>query len=193
MEQIELLPIAQALLKDVEQLSKLRKKLKSLKTLSSDFNDTEAKGSELRYGLLRNTQQLQGALQDPEDFLLEFVASNWEKGALYCLLDNGIIDRIPKGGKISVQDLAEKLSIPEKLLPILRLLSCDQIIKQETDGTFSLSPISHALVKDPGLRAFIGFQYVYLQLRDSPDHHFSSDTCADYMRGEWRVLTSLSL
>ena len=94
--------------------------------------------------LLGLIQKLSRTLRGPQDFLHEFVASNWDKGALYCLLECRVLDEIPLDG--------------HKLLPMLRLSACDQILLESSEQVFRHGVISRELVQDPGLKAFVGFQ-----------------------------------
>lgn len=109
--------------------------------------------------LLGLVQKLGRTLRGPQDFLHEFVASNWDKGALYCLLECRVLDEIPLDGQASLAQLSEKTGIPrDKLLPMLRLAACDQILLEPSEHVFRHGFVSRELVQDPGLRAFIGFQ-----------------------------------
>lgn len=119
---------------------------------SSDVERSQSK-------LLGLAQSLNRILRGPHDFLHELVASNWDKGALYCLLEHDVLDHIPLDGSSSLTDLANRTGISaEKLLPILRLAACEQIIQESPEKVFRHELISRELVTDTGLRAFIGFQ-----------------------------------
>lgn len=109
--------------------------------------------------LLGLIQKLSRTLRGPQDFLHEFFASNWDKGALYCLLECRVLDEIPLDGQATLTELSEKTGIPrDKLLPMLRLAACDQILLESSEQVFRHGAISRELVQDPGLKAFIGFQ-----------------------------------
>ncbi|RSM00677.1 hypothetical protein CEP52_008979 [Fusarium oligoseptatum] len=109
--------------------------------------------------LLGLIQKLSRTLRGPQDFLHEFVASNWDKGALYCLLECRVLDEIPLDGQATLAQLSEKTGVPrDKLLPMLRLAACDQILLESSEHVFRHGIISRELVQDPGLKAFIGFQ-----------------------------------
>ncbi|KAF7559512.1 hypothetical protein G7046_g4648 [Stylonectria norvegica] len=92
--------------------------------------------------MLGLVQQLNRALRGSHDFLSDFVASNWDKGALYCLLDHHVFEHIPLDGgarpsrhwQLRHQELATQ------------------------PGVFRHGLVSRELTVDPGLRAFIGFQ-----------------------------------
>ncbi|KAL1963924.1 hypothetical protein VTN77DRAFT_7730 [Rasamsonia byssochlamydoides] len=114
------------------------------------------------------TKQLMKLLDGPQGFLHEYVSSNWDHGALYTLLEFGILEKIPLekqdgGGSSScgvhVSELATHSGIPEdKLLCILRLNACEGIVKEVAQGVFGHTAISEQLVQDAKFRAFIGFQ-----------------------------------
>ncbi|KAM0432845.1 hypothetical protein ACHAPT_004547 [Fusarium lateritium] len=120
------------------------------------------RGSEIEKSqskLLGLIQKLSTTLRGPQDFLHEFVASNWDKGALHCLLERRVLEEIPLDGEATLVELSDKTGIPsDKLLPLLRLAACDQILVESSEHAFRHGPISRELVQDPGLRAFIGFQ-----------------------------------
>jgi uncharacterized protein YfiM (DUF2279 family) len=108
------------------------------------------------------TKQLTKLLYGPHGFLHEYVSSNWEYGALYTALEFEILEKIPLDGQVHVSQLAEQSGLPEnKLLRILRLTSCEQILDEVSEGVFRHTAISEALVKDKKFKAFIGFQYVF--------------------------------
>ncbi len=107
------------------------------------------------------TKQLTKLLYGPHGFLHEYVSSNWEYGALYTVLEFDILEKIPLDGQVHVSELAEQSGLPEnKLLRILRLTSCEQILDEVSEGVFRHTAISEELVKDKKFKAFIGFQYV---------------------------------
>ena len=115
----------------------------------------------VRSSILGWTRQLTKLLVGPHEFLHEYVSSNWDHGALYTLLEFNILEKIPLDGKIHVSLLASQANLPkEKLLSILRLISCEGILDEVSDGTFSHTAISEDLVRDQKFKAFIGFQYV---------------------------------
>ncbi|KAF7552271.1 hypothetical protein G7Z17_g4419 [Cylindrodendrum hubeiense] len=113
--------------------------------------------------LLGLTERLDRTLRGTQDVLHEFVASNWDRGALYCLLEHGVLEHLPRDGSVSLAELAEKTAISaDKLLPILRLAACGEIVQEPAPEVFQHGPISRELVSDPGLKAFIGFQYCHI-------------------------------
>lgn len=107
------------------------------------------------------TKQLIKLLVGPHEFLHEYVSSNWEHGALYTLLEFNILEKIPLDGKVHVSLLASQSGLPEKnLLSVLRLISCEGISDEVSEGVFGHTAISEELVRDEKFKAFIGFQYV---------------------------------
>lgn len=111
--------------------------------------------------ILGLTKQLSKIVYGPEGFLHEFVSQNWDFGAFYTILEFDILEKIPLNGESHISQLVEQSGIPEdKLLRILRLASCDQILEEASDGVFRHTAISEALVTDKRFKAFIGFQYV---------------------------------
>ena len=124
---------------------------------SSHSTDIESARSSI-FGL---TKQLTKLLVGPHEFLHEYVSSNWEHGALYTLLEFNILEKIPLDGKVHVSLLASQSGLPEKkLLSVLRLISCEGILDEVSEGVFSHTAISEELVRDEKFKAFIGFQYV---------------------------------
>ena len=125
------------------------------------WSSSAADIAEPRTRILGLTEQLTRLLQGPHEFLHELVSSNWEHGALYTVLQYNILEQIPVDGQADVASLAEQSGLPEnKLLRILRLLCCKQILNEVDEGVFSHTAISEDLVKDDKLKAFLGFQYV---------------------------------
>jgi hypothetical protein len=111
-------------------------------------------------GLLENLTAL---LQGPHDFLHEFVASNWDHGALYVFLQSQTLEYIASsGGRSSLYNLSKRSSIPEdKLLRILELLRCRNIVHEPEDGIFTLTAVSEELINDGDFRAWVEFQYAH--------------------------------
>ena len=115
------------------------------------------------YGL---TTQLNKLLRGPSGYLHELISSNWELGALYTVLEHGILEDIPQNGTAHVSSLARNANLPEnKLLSILRLLACEQIVEEAEDKNFRHTAISEEMLRDPNLRAFLGFQWVICSRR----------------------------
>ena len=115
----------------------------------------------VRTNIFGLTKQLTKLLNGPHGFLHEYVSTNWEYGALYTVLEFDILEKIPLDGQVHVSKLAALSSLPEnKLLRILRLVSCEQILDEVSEGVFRHTAISEELVKDKNFKAFIGFQYV---------------------------------
>jgi hypothetical protein len=93
----------------------------------------------------------------PHDFLHEFISPNWDLGALYTVLEFNILEQIPLDSQAHVSSLAAQ--IPEnKLLRILRLVSCEDILEETSIGTFRHTSISEELVRDRQFRSFVAFQ-----------------------------------
>lgn len=106
-------------------------------------------------------QQLDKLIEGPHGFLHEYVSINWEHGALYALLEFGVLEQIPVEGAISIARLAEKSGLPsDKLLRICRLAACAGILREIEEGVFAHTAISEELVRDTGFRSFIAFQCV---------------------------------
>lgn len=115
----------------------------------------------LKTRILGQVDQLVRLLQDPHEILHEFVASNWELGALYTVLQFNVLEQIPRDGSAHIVTLAGESGLPEdKLLRILRLLACKQITVEVDPGYFKHTPVSRELVDDTKLKAFVQFQYV---------------------------------
>jgi hypothetical protein len=106
-------------------------------------------------------QQLDKLAEGPHGFLHEYVSTNWEHGALYALLDFGVLEQIPLEGAIPIARLAEQTGLPsEKLLRICRLTACAGILRETEECVFAHTAISEELVRDNGFKSFIAFQYV---------------------------------
>lgn len=124
---------------------------------SSHSTDIESARNSI-FGL---TRQLTKLLAGPHEFLHEYISSNWEHGALYTILEFNILEKIPIDGTAHVSLLASQSGLPEKkLLSIIRLVSCEGILDEISEGVFGHTTISEELVKDKRFKAFIGFQYV---------------------------------
>lgn len=109
--------------------------------------------------LLHLLRRLDKLIEGPHGFLHEYVSINWEHGALYALLDFGILEHISLDGATPIAQLANKSGLPaEKLLRICRLVACAGILKEPEEAAFAHTAISEELVRDPGFRSFIAFQ-----------------------------------
>ncbi|KAH6895739.1 hypothetical protein B0T10DRAFT_587231 [Thelonectria olida] len=131
----------------------------------AQLNDEEAEAGGWRLAggihsrIVSLVEELGRELKSPHHFLYELIASNWEKGALYTLLEHNVLELLPERGTVSLAELAEKTSIPpEKLLPILRLTACNDFIQEPVKEGFQHGAVSKSLVRDPDMKAFIGFQ-----------------------------------
>ncbi|KAI4242318.1 MAG: hypothetical protein L6R40_004047 [Gallowayella cf. fulva] len=140
--------------------------------------------------------RLTALVQGPHDFLSEFVASNWDHGSLYAILQSQTLDHIrSSGGSASLSDLSNQSGIPrEKLVRILGLLRCKNIVQEPEDGVFSLTAVSEKLVDDPDFRAWIEFQLfetrvasVHLgdALSNKPNNFTDALDPGDCLIGEW--------
>ena len=124
---------------------------------SSDLTEIQSARNKIS-GL---TKQLTKLLDGPHEFLHDFISSNWEQGALYTLLESNILETIPLNGSAHVSSLASQAGLVErKLLNVLRLVSCEGILNEISEGVFGHTAISEELVKDEKFKAFIGFQSV---------------------------------
>ena len=109
-------------------------------------------------------QQLDKLVEGPHGFLHEYVSINWEHGALYALLEFGVLEQIPVEGAIPIARLSKQSGLPsEKLLRICRLAACAGILREIEEGIFAHTAISEELVRDTGFRSFIAFQCVNKQ------------------------------
>ncbi|KAL8653256.1 MAG: hypothetical protein Q9210_002210 [Variospora velana] len=107
--------------------------------------------------------KLGAVLRGPHEFLHEYVASGWDQAALYALLQSRTLEHIASsGGLASLGSLSAKSGIPsDKLVRILALLRCKNIVQEPEDGVFSLTTISEKLVDDGDFRAWVEFQYIH--------------------------------
>ncbi|KAL8901489.1 MAG: hypothetical protein Q9207_005171 [Kuettlingeria erythrocarpa] len=104
--------------------------------------------------------ELSALLRGPHEFLHEFVASNWDHAALYAFLQSQSLEHIASfGGVASLSNLSDKSGIPsDKLVRILALLRCKNIVQEPEDGVFALTAISEELINDGDFRAWVEFQ-----------------------------------
>lgn len=106
-------------------------------------------------------EQLAGLLRDPHDFLHEHVSVNWEHAALLSLIDTGVLDKLAAvdAPPASLQELSMASGLPcDKLIRLLRLLSCRRIVSEPKPGYFRHAAISSALVAEPSFKAWVAFQ-----------------------------------
>jgi hypothetical protein len=105
-------------------------------------------------------QRLESLTLGPQGFIHELVSLNWEHGALYVLLEHGVLDTIPRdGGSRKLREIAALTGLqPEKLLPICRLLACSGIISEPEPESFGHTFISAALSANNGFSSWVGFQ-----------------------------------
>jgi hypothetical protein len=131
-------------------------------TNTTFWSDTASIIAQSRTKAIGLLERLTTLLQGPHDFLHEFVASNWDHGALYTFLQSPILDYlVSTGGCASLFKLAEVSNIPEdKLTRILALLRCKNFLHEPQIGVFSLTAVSEELARDEDFRAWVEFQYV---------------------------------
>lgn len=105
--------------------------------------------------------RLSALLRGPHDFLAEFVAPNWDQGALYAFLQSQTLEHInSSGGHASLSSLSKNSGVPEdKLVRILGLLRCKNIVHEPEDGVYALTAVSEALASDAEFKAWVEFQY----------------------------------
>ncbi|KAI9648873.1 hypothetical protein NHQ30_003514 [Ciborinia camelliae] len=116
--------------------------------------------TESRKKTLGILSRLATLLQGPHDFLHEFVAPSWDHGALYAFLESKQLEFIASsGGQASLFSLSERSGVPkDKLVRILELLRCRDIVHEPRNGIFSLTAISEELLHDGDFRAWVEFQ-----------------------------------
>lgn len=105
-------------------------------------------------------ERLTTLVRGPHDFIHEFVASNWDQGALYVCLRAKILEHIAfLVDQANLENLAAASGIPEdKLFRILGLLRCKDIISESEDGSYNLTAISEDLLQNPDFHAWVEFQ-----------------------------------
>jgi hypothetical protein len=109
--------------------------------------------------VLELSKDLCQLLQGPHEYFHGLISCNWDLGALYAIIEFGILDKIPLDGQASASKLAEESGLSErKLLNILRLAACSNILNETESGVFSHTALSEELLHDEKFRAFIGFQ-----------------------------------
>lgn len=130
-------------------------------TKTSFWSETSPQLTAARTRALGFLNRLTAILQGPHDFLHEFVASNWDHGALYAFLRLETLEHIASSeGPARLDNLAIASRIPEdKLVRILELLRCQNIISEPEPGVFTLTAVSEELIKDGDFRAWVEFQY----------------------------------
>ena len=127
------------------------------------WTDTSADVAKSRKQTLGLLERLTILLQGPHDYLHEFVAPNWDHGALYAFLQLGLLEHImSSGGQATIVDLSRKSGVPEdKLSRILGLLRCKNIVCMPNDDVFALTAVSEDLLHDGDFRAWVEFQWVF--------------------------------
>ncbi|QGA14876.1 hypothetical protein EYB26_002532 [Talaromyces marneffei] len=99
-------------------------------------------------------------LRGPHEFIHEFAASNWDHGSLYVFLRAKIMEQITLlGVTANVRNIAVASGVPEdKLIRILGLLRCKDIVHEAENGIYTLTAISEDLIRHPEFRAWAEFQ-----------------------------------
>jgi hypothetical protein len=98
-------------------------------------------------------------LQGPHEYFHDLISYNWDLGALYTIIEFGILEKIPLSDQVSASVLANQVGLNErKLLNILRLAACSNILYEADSGFFGNTALSEELLHDKKFRAFIGFQ-----------------------------------
>ncbi|KAH3917841.1 hypothetical protein HBI56_112900 [Parastagonospora nodorum] len=129
-------------------------------TSTAFWSETSPKLSDSRTRALGWLEQLTILLQGPHQFLHEFVAPNWDHGALYVFLQSPALECIASsGGRASLSRLSDVSQIPEdKLTRILALLRCKNIVHEPEQNIFTLTAVSEELLGDEDFRAWVEFQ-----------------------------------
>lgn len=124
------------------------------------WSDSSAEITTARRTTLGLLSRLTALLQGPYDFLSDFVASNWDHGALYAILQSQTLESMSaSGGSASLSTLSTQSGIPEdKLLRMLQLLRCKGIVREPENEIFSLTAVSELLINDTNFRAWVEFQ-----------------------------------
>ncbi|PVH92623.1 S-adenosyl-L-methionine-dependent methyltransferase [Periconia macrospinosa] len=129
-------------------------------TSTAFWSDDAPKLISSRSKALGLLEKLVTLLQGPHDFLHEFVAPNWDHGALYAFLQSSALEHMASSdGSASLFNLSNASGIPEdKLKRILALLRCRNIVDEPEEGIFTLTAVSEELVRDEDFRAWVEFQ-----------------------------------
>lgn len=130
-------------------------------TSTTFWSETSPERTAARIKALGMLDRLTALLQGPHDFLHELVATNWDHGALYTLLQSQTLEHIASsGGRAPLCSLSQRSGIPEdKLIRILALLRCRNIVHEPENGVFALTAVSEELINDGDFRAWVEFQY----------------------------------
>jgi hypothetical protein len=95
------------------------------------------------------------------------VGIHYDFAALDVILEFDVLENLPIDGEVHVSQLAEQSGLDEdKLLRLLRLLSCEQVVEEVSIAVFRHTAISMFLVKDKAMKALVGMQYVPLSQRE---------------------------
>ncbi|KAJ5603243.1 hypothetical protein N7537_006199 [Penicillium hordei] len=152
---------------------------------TSFWMDTSADLAKSRTQTLGLLERLTTLLQGPHDYLHEFVAPNWDHGALYAFLQLGVLEHIASsGGQATLLDLSRKSGVPEdKLYRIMGLLRCKNIVCMPSDDVFALTAMSEDLLHDPDFRAWVEFQLFETRVASAHLADALATTPNDYSNG----------
>ncbi|CAL8580595.1 hypothetical protein XPA_006317 [Xanthoria parietina] len=125
------------------------------------WSDSSAEITTARTTTLGQLSRLTALLQGPYDFLSDFVAANWDHGALYAVLQSQTLEIMSaSGGCASLSTLSAQSEIPEdELLRMLPLLRCEDIVREPENEIFALTAVSELLIDDINFGAWVEFQY----------------------------------
>jgi hypothetical protein len=99
--------------------------------------------SATRDRVLDLTRELNQLLLGPHAYFHDLVSSNWDLCALYTILEFGILEKIALSGRATVRELANQSGLPErKLLNLLRLATCSNILQEQEEGIFCHTALS---------------------------------------------------
>lgn len=130
---------------------------------TSFWKDTSVNLAKSRTKTLGLLERLTTLVQGPHEYIHEFVAPNWDHGALYAFLRLGLMEHMTSsGGQMTLDDLSEQSGIPkDKLSRIMGLLRCKHFVCMPMEDVFELTAVPEDLLRDPDFRAWVEFQYVF--------------------------------
>ena len=153
-------------------------------TSTAFWSDTLTDITAARTNALGLLDRLSALLRGPHEFLHEFVASNWDHAALYAFLQSQSLEHIASsGGVASLSNLSKISGIPgDKLVRILALLRCKNIVQEPEHDVFALTAISEELIKDGDFRAWVEFQYIHGPAAMPIGEQHAADDILDYSK-----------
>ncbi|KAH8691026.1 S-adenosyl-L-methionine-dependent methyltransferase [Phaeosphaeriaceae sp. PMI808] len=130
-------------------------------------------------------EKLTTLLQGPHDFLHEFVAPNWDHGALYAFLQTSALEHMAAAdGHATLSSLSNVSGIPEdKLARILALLRCRNLLREPEPGVFTLTAVSEELIKDEDFKAWVEFQLFETRVASAHLSQALASKPNDYTKG----------